>query len=290
MPTRIISDKLLTSKKVNQLNPAEFEVYIRILLCVDDFGFYSADPVEVARAAYPKRDVLSKKIEPLLNRLIEIGLIVTYEVNGEPYLMVTNFINSPRAGCAKYPAPDGHLITKSEWKSGICIQIISELHDLQADACNLHAPACNLLQKVGLTVKDSRTETVTVTVTDNRNRSKEKWNMSGFIKFWDAYPRKVSKADAEKAFGKLDFENPTTEVLLKSIEEWKKSAQWQEEDGKFIPYPATWLNKRLWESEVKPGISNKQNFEGVTYTDEQMKDFEADPEEYLKKLQERADV
>ena len=153
MPTRVISDLLLTSKKVNQLKPSEFEFYIRLLLCVDDFGFFSGDPIEVKNAAYPRRDMLSKEIIPTMDRLTELGLIVRYEAKGEMYLMVTNFINSPRAKRSKYPAPDGHYVTKTEWDSGECTTL----------ACSLHADACNLQADAPLTV------TVTVTETENRS-------------------------------------------------------------------------------------------------------------------------
>lgn len=155
MPTRVISDNLLSSKKVNQLKPAEFEFYIRLLLCVDDYGFYSADPIEAARSAYPRReDVTSKQIIPILDSLAAIGLIVLYQIGGDPYLMVTNFMNSPRAKCAKYPAPDGHMVTREEWSDGICTTYAQQL---QADAQQLQANA-------PLTV------TVTGTGTSNRNR------------------------------------------------------------------------------------------------------------------------
>ena len=87
-------------------------MYIRLLLCVDDYGFYSADPIEVARSAFPRReDMTSKNIEPIIQRLNEVGLIVRYEYDDDVYLMITNFMNSPRAKASKYPAPDGRMIT-----------------------------------------------------------------------------------------------------------------------------------------------------------------------------------
>ena len=36
--------------------------------------------------------------------------------------------------------------------------------------------------------------------------------------------------------------------MLKSIEAWKKSEQWQ--DKQYIPHPSTWLNGKRWEDEV----------------------------------------
>jgi hypothetical protein len=163
VPTRVLSDNLLTSRKVNLLKAAEFESYVRILLCVDDYGFFSADPVEIARTAYPRReDITSKQIQPIIDRLREVGLIVTYSVSDEPFLMVTNFMNSPRAKSARYPAPDGHLVSKSEWEDDLCTAYAQRL---QADAQQLQADACNLQASAPLTV------TVTGTVTGGKNRS-----------------------------------------------------------------------------------------------------------------------
>ena len=41
------------------------------------------------------------------------------------------------------------------------------------------------------------------------------------------------------------------DVVLKAIEAQKHSAQWQRDNGQYIPYPATWLNQGRWEDEVQ---------------------------------------
>lgn len=68
-----------------------------------------------------------------------------------------------------------------------------------------------------------------------------------FDLFWEAYPRKVGKVKAQAAFQKVTV---SVEVLLSAIAEQKKSAQWQKDNGQFIPHPATWLNGHRWEDEV----------------------------------------
>lgn len=35
--------------------------------------------------------------------------------------------------------------------------------------------------------------------------------------------------------------------MIQALERQKASRQWQEDDGKYIPYPAKWLNERRWE-------------------------------------------
>ena len=39
--------------------------------------------------------------------------------------------------------------------------------------------------------------------------------------------------------------------MLDAIKCAKKTEEWQKEKGKYIPYPATWLNARGWEDEIE---------------------------------------
>ena len=70
----------------------------------------------------------------------------------------------------------------------------------------------------------------------------------GFAEFWSAYPRKVSKAAAQKAWAKL---NPGALLpeLLAALERQKAGDDWSKDGGRFIPHPATWINGRRWEDE-----------------------------------------
>lgn len=82
-------------------------------------------------------------------------------------------------------------------------------------------------------------------------------NSEHFNIFWSAYPKKRGKGQAEKAFAKAFKEAmkrgiPLDELFAQipvALERAKNSADWQEADGKYIPYPAKWLNGRMWEDE-----------------------------------------
>lgn len=39
--------------------------------------------------------------------------------------------------------------------------------------------------------------------------------------------------------------------MIESIKRQKQTINWQKENGRYIPYPATWLNARGWENEIK---------------------------------------
>jgi hypothetical protein len=73
-----------------------------------------------------------------------------------------------------------------------------------------------------------------------------------FDNFWKLYPKKVAKADAVKAWNKA-IKTKTADELLKLT---KAYAEGKLPEDKYIPYPASWLNKELYESvelaEAKP--------------------------------------
>ena len=68
--------------------------------------------------------------------------------------------------------------------------------------------------------------------------------------FWTAYPRKVAKAAALKAWEKLKPNPVLLKTILEALEKQKRQPKWQEAGGEFIPHAATWLNQRRWEDEI----------------------------------------
>ena len=79
-----------------------------------------------------------------------------------------------------------------------------------------------------------------------------------FDLFWEVYPRKEAKPVAKKAFFKLKPSQKLTERMIRAVAVWKRSDQWQRDNGQYIPYPATWLNQERWNDEpTKSQSSNK---------------------------------
>lgn len=66
----------------------------------------------------------------------------------------------------------------------------------------------------------------------------------GFAQFWAAYPRKVAKKDALRAWEQLRPSRELRETLLAAIQQQLASDQWQ--NPQYIPYPATWLRGERW--------------------------------------------
>jgi hypothetical protein len=71
-----------------------------------------------------------------------------------------------------------------------------------------------------------------------------------FSEFWKAYPKKMSKGQAEKAWAKIKPSEQLTAQILDAVERAKTSVDWTKDGGKWIPYPASWLNAKGWLNEV----------------------------------------
>ena len=71
-----------------------------------------------------------------------------------------------------------------------------------------------------------------------------------FDTFWQAYPKKVGKADALKAFTKLKPDNELMQTILAAIAQWSKTDQWSKDNRQYVPMPATYIRGRRWEDEL----------------------------------------
>lgn len=71
-----------------------------------------------------------------------------------------------------------------------------------------------------------------------------------FETFWKAYPKKIGKGAAEKAWQKISSLEAVLETIAGAVAAQSRSEQWLKDGGQFIPHPATWLNQRRWEDEV----------------------------------------
>ena len=93
----------------------------------------------------------------------------------------------------------------------------------------------------------------------NKNKNKNIYMLkNGFNLFWERYPKKLAKRDAEKAFAKIKPDEKLFNLILEKLELYKQSEAWLKDGGQFIPYPATWLNGRRWEDEITPAIQGKK--------------------------------
>ncbi len=79
-----------------------------------------------------------------------------------------------------------------------------------------------------------------------------------FTDFYSDYPNKKSPAAAERAWQKLKPDTELQAAIRDGLVSAKASAEWTRNDGRYIPYPASWLNAHGWKSEYTPRGNNDE--------------------------------
>lgn len=73
-----------------------------------------------------------------------------------------------------------------------------------------------------------------------------KLNNNAFERFYAVYPKKKARIEAEKAFSKLNPDETLLDVMITAVNKAKQSEDWMKDKGRYIPYPATWINAKRW--------------------------------------------
>jgi hypothetical protein len=181
----------------------------------------------------------SVEIEPLIGELEARKLVVKFEKNGASYLWIPGFM--------KHQSP--HYSEKT-----IGIQPPDQQEEEQDQGAST----------LGIVADDSRNDPPMINGSNHSSSlnpsslnhesidpppRRGSGDPPGFDRFWAAYPRRVAKAAAVKAFTKLRADDDLLQRILAALSEAKRSPGWLKDGGQFVPHPATWLNGRRWEDE-----------------------------------------
>lgn len=227
MPNRIIKESICDSERINKLTPIEEVTFYRLLVNADDYGCFDAREAVVKSRLFPLKDAMKlSEVGKILDRLAEVGLIVRYTKDGKPFLCVNKWGEHQRLRVSrhKYPTPD------------------------EADCGSLPQVAASCGEKSLESEFESESESES-----EKRKAQETW----FERFWKAYPRKVNKVGARKAFDKIRPDEALLERIIAAIGKQIESEQWTKDGGQYIPHPQTWLNGHRWEDELAPAKRGK---------------------------------
>lgn len=105
--------------------------------------------------------------------------------------------------------------------------------------------------------REEKNAALTISRNIQREIYKESKTVGHFERFWQAYPKKVSKKSALKAWQKVVVSEETVPKILSALEAQVSTEQWRKDGGRFIPHPTTWINQERWNDEVRVEIPKK---------------------------------
>ncbi len=188
----------------------------------DEFGRLPGDAFTVKNLVLPSSSRPEADFDRALGVLQTVSLIDRYTVNGAIYLQVQHFdehqVNLHKRTHSQFPESPGI-------SGKVPLNLIqSNLRESNSRESNSSAS--------GARVPD------------------------GFEQFWAAYPKKRAKTDARKAWEKHRPDGGLVQTILAAIASQRLSPDWLKERGRYIPFPATWLNRGQWTDAVEEPVGS----------------------------------
>lgn len=274
MPNRILKESICTSESLSQLSWFEQVFFDHLIVNCDDYGRMDARPAILKAKLFPLNAVTFQEIESGLQSLVNVGCVLLYESDGKPFLCLPSWSKhqSVRAKKSKYPAPENinstddgtckHLqadeskcprnpIHSYSYSGTESNPVENEIHPIvpqgTGDAEEIQNNQSDLEQQ---------SESLTVEMAQGAGEEKPvdhsmtSVQQERFKEFWRCYPRKVGKGAAEKAWDKIKPNKALLPQILSALDQQKEREQWQRDNGRYIPNPATWLNQKRWEDDI----------------------------------------
>lgn len=121
MPNRWIKEAYCASSRINAVGPEARDLWVRLLVNADDYGYFHGDARLVASACFPLQPN-ARKCEQLLQELNASQLIVRYESDGKSFLAMSQWYERPRSK-PKYPPPPEVLSAQLRGHENNCAQL-----------------------------------------------------------------------------------------------------------------------------------------------------------------------
>jgi len=209
-----------------------------LLVCcisnADDEGKLSGSAATIKKIAFGMTDTTIQEVEQMLQHISKvIRGFCRYEVEGKTYIKLLHWskyqrVDHPYASVIPDPnESNSKNDSENDSENGSENGSKNQTHQL------INKVISNELSNEGETQAK-----IVMLPTD-------------FELWYQAYPKKVAKEAASKAWSKQKKIMPTLGDMLKALDRQKLSTEWLNNGGKFIPYPATYLNQGRWADEVQ---------------------------------------
>ncbi|WP_300632643.1 phage replication protein [Pseudomonas sp.] len=237
---RNIKPALFKNEVLGVADPMLTLLFEGLWLLADKAGRLEDRPLRIKGELFPYRDCIDT--EGLLSWLASEGFITRYTVGTKRFIQVENFDKhqNPHRNEPESVIPslsEGCIATDF---GGTTSAIVGS------------APADSLIPDSGSLIADTRNPSTPPALPTSPGDDL-------FPKFWKLYPNKKGKAAAEKAWKKLKVTDDLFALIAEGLAKQVVCPAWTKDGGQFIPHPATWLNGKRWEDEVK-AASNVHQF------------------------------
>lgn len=273
--TRSIKPGFFDNEVLGSLPALTRLLFIGLWCIADREGRLEDRPMRIKKTLLGYDDVSASDVSEMLQALHEAGFIIRYTIDSEGYIQVVNFVKHQNPHIKEKPS---EIPPPPEFQTGHIQDNIDygnddedendEHHTSTVQAPDKHhtstvqAPpiTVNRLPSTGNLPPDTleaREETCAATERHEETKKEAQTLLQKrFDLFWAAYPKKVGKKDALKAFKNAKVDSELFDKIMIAIGRARTTEQWQRDNGRYIPNPSTWLNQGRWDDEYKEANTN----------------------------------
>lgn len=231
---RTIKPSFWSDSKVVALSPLARLMFIGMWNFAEcDLGHLSDDAGAIKRQVLPDDDA---DADQLIEEIIASGMVARVQtLSGRRYLHIVHLSDhqktdprwSTRCPVCAQTRPNSSSLTETH-------PSLDEPHRVDGEA-----PPNSAQERKGKEVKTSSSTASRPTVDDTE-----------FARFWAAYPRKVGKGEARKAWAKVIKSGITVDQVLAGVESYKRDLARRRVEPNFIKHPGPWLNAERWTDQL----------------------------------------
>lgn len=252
MGRRCVSDKIVESDAFYKLPEKAQALYLHLTLNADDDGFLN-NAESVAGKMKGGKDALKKLVEKRF--LLQFGDIYVIK-----HWRISNSLKNDRLKPPAYAS-----VAMQVW-----IKPNKAYTDHPVEGAKTLYEAKTGIQlesgwnPVGIQLESQLNRTEENRTEENLTKPPKSDLWGGFIEIWNEYPelKRGSQNEAVKAFTAVIGSQEDVSLAVKTLDKWKRSAQWHKNGGQYVPFLCNWLERGLWSAspdkyEIPKGASGE---------------------------------
>lgn len=238
---RTIRPEFLKHERVAELPAIHRLLFIGLLTIADREGRFEDRPKRIKIDTLPYDDC---DVDRMLDDLQAHPdrLVVRYEVDGQRLVQIPNFGRYQHVHPKEPPSELPEC--PEELPHAPCITHASEMHEYPREVRE------GIEGKEGTEGMEGKEGALLEDASEPKPR-RPRATTEAFDAFWREYPRGDEKKQAREFWLKHLFADEVPEIML-GLERAKRSPDWTENGGKFVPYAIRFLRNRRWEDEHRP--------------------------------------